>query len=60
MIAEEITLELARLERRAYERVRSKIAAQCLGEAWIDLPDALVERGSRDVASELTSASPGG
>lgn len=35
MIAhEEITLELARLHRRAIEAVRQRNAAQQLGEAW--------------------------
>ncbi len=35
---EDIIIELAQLERRAFERVRHKIASQQLGEAWIDLP----------------------
>jgi len=30
-------LELARIERRAYERVRERAAEQQLGEAWLGL-----------------------
>jgi hypothetical protein len=36
-VADEITLELARLQREAIARVRRRIAAQQLGEAFIDL-----------------------
>ena len=35
---DEITLELARLQRAAFENVRKRTAAQHLGEAFIDLP----------------------
>jgi hypothetical protein len=42
---DEITLELARLERRAVERVRKRNTEQQLGEAWIGL-DALTETNS--------------
>jgi len=34
---EDIVLELARIERRAYERVRERAAEQQLGEAWLGL-----------------------
>lgn len=34
---DEITLELARLQREAYDRVRKRNASQQLGEAWIGL-----------------------
>lgn len=34
---DDITLELARLQREALARVRRKIAAQQLGEAWVGL-----------------------
>lgn len=40
---EDIILELARIEREAYARVRAKIAAQQLGEAWIGLDDRRAE-----------------
>jgi hypothetical protein len=33
----EITLELARLQRAAFENVRQRSAAQQLGEAWVGL-----------------------
>jgi len=38
-IHDEITLELARLQRAAFERVRQRMAAQQLGEAWVGLED---------------------
>ena len=34
---DEITLELARLERAAFESVRKRLSKQQLGEAWTDL-----------------------
>lgn len=34
---EDVTLEMARVEREALARVRLKLSAQQLGEAWIDL-----------------------
>jgi len=34
---EEITLEMARMERQATAAVRAKIAARQLGEAWVGL-----------------------
>jgi len=40
-IHDEITLELARLERRALEAVRKRMTEQQLGEAWIDLDEEL-------------------
>ena len=33
----EITLELARLQRAAYENVRRRMRGQQLGEAWTDI-----------------------
>lgn len=38
-IIDEITLELARLQRAALARVRQRNAEQQLGEAWVDLPN---------------------
>ena len=35
-VHDEIALELARLQRAAFENVRKRTAAQQLGEAWID------------------------
>lgn len=48
---EEIELEMARLERECFERVRLKIAAKQLGEAWVDLVHPHVEPGPGDVAT---------
>lgn len=48
---EEIALEISRVERECFERVRSKIAAQQLGEAWVDLVHPHVEPSPSDVAS---------
>ncbi len=42
-VHDEITLELARLQRAAFENVRKRTAAQQLGEAWIGLDDVLTE-----------------
>lgn len=36
-VHDEITLELARLQRQALARVRERAASQQLGEAWIGL-----------------------
>ena len=36
-IHDEITLELARLQRAAHERVRRRNAEQQLGLAWVDI-----------------------
>ena len=36
-LQDEITLELARLERAAFENVRKRLSKQQLGEAWTDL-----------------------
>jgi hypothetical protein len=36
-IQDEITLELARLQRAAFDRVRKRNAEQQLGEAWVGL-----------------------
>ena len=41
-IHEEITLELARLQRAAFENVRKRTAEQQLGLAWVGL-DSLTE-----------------
>lgn len=46
---EDVTIEMARIEREAYARVRAKIAAQQLGEAWVGLDDRRAdERDERD------------
>lgn len=37
MFDDEITLELARLQRAALANIRHKIASQQLGEAWVGL-----------------------
>lgn len=34
---DDVIIELARLERRAFARVRERMASQQLGEAWIGL-----------------------
>lgn len=36
-IHDEITLELARLQRAAFDNVRKRNASLQLGEAWVDL-----------------------
>jgi hypothetical protein len=36
---DEIVLELARLQRAAYENVRKRMSEQQLGEAWKDLAE---------------------
>lgn len=41
LCAEEITLEMARIEREARRAVLAKIASRQLGEAWIGLPDVV-------------------
>jgi len=38
-LEDEIALELARLQRAAFERARKRAAEQQLGEAWIDLEE---------------------
>jgi hypothetical protein len=38
---DDIIIELARLERRAFARVRERMASQQLGEAWIGLAGEL-------------------
>lgn len=40
MLHEEVALELARLEREVWDRVRRRAAAQQLGEAWKGIEDA--------------------
>lgn len=40
---DEITLELARIQRRAYERVRERNAKEQLGLAFIDLPEVTTQ-----------------
>lgn len=40
MLHEEVALELARLEREVWDRVRRRTAAQQLGEAWKGIEDA--------------------
>lgn len=41
---EDVVIEVARIEREARERVREKLAARQLGEAWVDLPVKPEER----------------
>lgn len=41
---EDVIIEVARIEREARERVREKLAARQLGEAWVDLPVKSEER----------------
>lgn len=40
MLHDDITLELARLQREALANIRRKIASQQLGEAWVGLEQA--------------------
>lgn len=54
---DDITIEIARLERRAVERVRLKMAAQQLGEAWVDLIHPEIERRAGVVPLVLPSSS---
>lgn len=49
-IADEITLELARLQRAALERVRRRMSEQQLGEAWVDIEETEIDVGPRKVA----------
>lgn len=49
-IADEITLELALLQRAALDRVRQRNSEQQLGEAWIDLEKTEIDVGPRKVA----------
>lgn len=48
---DEITLELARLQRAALERVRKRTAEQQLGEAWKDLE---IEQASSPIFSRVS------
>lgn len=48
---EEITLEMARMERQMLAAVRAKVASQQLGEAWVDLGHPDVERSPSRVLS---------
>lgn len=57
---EDVALEIARVEREAFARVRSKIAAQQLGEAWVDLGDALVERRPGNAPAEFAGSPASG
>lgn len=45
MIAEEIVLELARIERAALAAVRKRMSEQQLGEAWADLAELPADTG---------------
>lgn len=49
-VLDEITLELALLQRKALDRLRQRNAEQQLGEAWVDLDEAQIEEGSRAFA----------
>ena len=44
-LQDEITLELARLQRVAYENVRRRMSGQQLGEAWTDIIEVASEAG---------------
>lgn len=44
-LQDEITLELARLERAAFESVCKRISGQQLGEAWTDIIEVASEAG---------------
>lgn len=52
MIWDEIALELARIEREAFDAVRRRIAARQLGEAWIDLRPILAESEAESALSD--------
>jgi len=41
-LQDDITLELSRLQRSAIARIRERMAAQQLGEAWVGLEAPLV------------------
>jgi hypothetical protein len=45
-VHDEITLELSRLQRAAFENVRKRAASQQLGECWVDLIPADVDEAS--------------
>ena len=45
---EDITIEMARIERECYARVRAKIASRQLGEAWVGLDDRRSEDRGQD------------
>lgn len=47
---DEVTLELALLQRKALDRLRQRNAEQQLGEAWVNLDEAHIEESSRAVA----------
>ena len=44
-IYDEIILELARLQRAAYDNARKRAGAQQLGEAWTDIIEVASEAG---------------
>jgi hypothetical protein len=49
-IHDEIILELARLQRAAFDAVRKRCAEQQLGEAWVDFETAHVDEHPRKTA----------
>jgi DNA transposition AAA+ family ATPase len=51
-IHEEITLELARLQRAAFENVRKRTAEQQLGLAWVGLDQSAPRSSDRAALSE--------
>lgn len=51
LLDDEITLELALLQREALARIRRRNAEKQLGEAWIDLIEPEVDVGSRKIAA---------
>lgn len=53
MMWDEIALELARVEREAFDAVRHRIAARQLGEAWVGLfakPETVVVHSEDQIA----------
>lgn len=50
MMYEEITIELARLERAAFDAVRKRMSEQQLGEAWADLAEPPEKTDQRKAA----------
>lgn len=55
-ITDEITLELAYLQRTAHERVRQRNAEQQLGLAWVDLPMGSLDTAQSTVVPTSTPA----
>lgn len=56
--AAEIALELARIEREAFARVRARMSAQQLGEAWIGLDGYFSDRSSTGLPDAFAASMP--